>query len=608
MTPLDFEACELQEDFARFVRAAWPSVEPSPLEWGWYLDVICSHVQATVAPVVLNSDDLERLAIAYPGSPSQYGFAVENGRLLIRRLVLNVPPRMAKSLLIGVLFPAWVWTRRADCRILTTSYASTLSDRDAGLTRSLVESPWYRERWPHLSLAGDEAAKSRYSIESGLILDGSTVLAKEAKAIPGARIIRGRRFATSVGSRVLGEGGEVRIVDDPNDTKQREGTKERENARRHVFEVLPTRTTGRPEEAVTIIFQQRTHEEDCTGTALEAGGWQHVCLPMEWDGQVRSTCLGEYDPRRVVGELLDPGRYPQRVVDQFKKDLGPYVYSSQMQQTPKPATGGYFERQYVTFWLPAGAEALPVRDKAGVEYRVVDLPEVMDELIQSWDASQKGAVQAVREGRPPDKSAGHVWARRGLDCYLMDRDSRVMDVVALAQAIRSMRDKWPQAGTKLIEGKANGPAVMAMLRDDVAGMVEINPTTSKESRVVQPVVEVRSEGDRDARAISMQGLWVSGNIILPHPTIAPWVWDLIEQFVGFPLFGEDDDVDAASQAIGWLGRNAAHYFARMQREAKDEDVLRRKSNPEQALQDYIHQRMRLAKNKSGKADSRPRLW
>src|ERR1700704_2873187 len=64
-----------------FVRQAWRIVEPStPFVPGWHIDAIIEHLEAV-------------------------------SRGLIRNLLINVPPRHMKSLLVSVLWPAWEWIR-----------------------------------------------------------------------------------------------------------------------------------------------------------------------------------------------------------------------------------------------------------------------------------------------------------------------------------------------------------------------------------------------------------------------------------------------------------------------------------------------------------------
>jgi hypothetical protein len=98
----------------------------------------------------------------------------------------------------------------------------------------------------------------------------------------------------------------------------------------------------------------------------------------------------------------------------------------------------------------------------------------------------------------------------------------------------------------------------------------------------------------------MQALWAGGNVWLPHPSIAPWVWDLVEQFVGFPLMAEDDDVDAASQGLAWLGRHAIRHLERSRQEAKQEDDLRAAANPIEAQRRRVMEQMRKSMNDVGR--------
>ncbi len=47
-----------------------------------------------------------------------------------------------------------------------------------------------------------------------------------------------------------------------------------------------------------------------------------------------------------------------------------------------------------------------------------------------------------------------------------------------------MTAKWPKARAKVVEDKANGPAVMDVLDKEIPGMVPYNPRGSKEERAI----------------------------------------------------------------------------------------------------------------------------
>jgi predicted phage terminase large subunit-like protein len=102
----------------------------------------------------------------------------------------------------------------------------------------------------------------------------------------------------------------------------------------------------------------------------------------------------------------------------------------------------------------------------------------------------------------------------------------------------------PRAAAKLVEERANGPAVIASLKHEIAGRIAVNPEGGKMARAaVSPSIE-------------------AGNEYLPHPAIAPWVADLIEECAAFPCTSHDDKVDALTQALNCLhGRRAVSQKA-----------------------------------------------
>ena len=107
-----------------------------------------------------------------------------------------------------------------------------------------------------------------------------------------------------------------------------------------------------------------------------------------------------------------------------------------------------------------------------------------------------------------------------------------------AAAILKMTAKWPKASRKLVEDKANGPAVISALQHDVSGLIPITP-----------------QGGKVARAQSVSPQVESCNVYLPHPSIAPWVESFIDECSSFPNGKYDDQVDQMIQVLNWL-RNA----------------------------------------------------
>jgi predicted phage terminase large subunit-like protein len=158
------------------------------------------------------------------------------------------------------------------------------------------------------------------------------------------------------------------------------------------------------------------------------------------------------------------------------------------------------------------------------------LPRRFDTRIQSWDLAFKGSASS-------DFVAGHVWAREGARFYLLDRTHARLDFPATLGAIRDMSARHPVALEKLVEDKANGPALIATLRDEIPGLIPVSP-----------------DGGKEARLHSVAPLFAAGNVWLPHPAVCPWVSEVVTELVRFPRAPHDDDVDAATQALSRLSR------------------------------------------------------
>src|SRR5439155_25469610 len=106
-----------------------------------------------------------------------------------------------------------------------------------------------------------------------------------------------------------------------------------------------------------------------------------------------------------------------------------------------------------------------------------------------------------------DYVVGQVWGMRGADCYLLDQVRGRWDFPRTVQMIRVLARKWPEAVTKLVGDKADGPAVIATLRREVPGLIAGNPGGGKQSRAqaASPLVEAGNVHLPEARARARGG-------------------------------------------------------------------------------------------------------
>lgn len=476
-----------KRSLAEYARQAWPLVEPgTPYLHGWHIDAISEHLEAVT-------------------------------HHQIRNLIINMPPRHMKSLLVSVFWFTWVWTFRPESRWIFSSYADVLSIRDSLKCRRIIQSPWYQRNFGEVfALTGDQNQKTRFENDK-----------------------TGYRIATGIGGMGTGEGGDFVVCDDPLKALDAHSKPIRETANDWWDNTMSTRLNN-PQTGAKVIVMQRLHQEDLTGHLLDkmwAGGqhYELLCLPAEYEASTRVTSIGWRDPRTQPGELLWPNRFDPPAMKELKSGLSSYGVAGQLQQRPSPDEGGILKKHWWRYWRPRGIRMPPVQvrlaDGSLVEIEAVELPSAFDEMVQSWDCTFK-------DTRTSDFVAGQVLARLKANKYVLDYYKERADVLATIKAILAFTEKWPKAIAKLIEDKANGPAVIRMLTDKVTGLIPVEPEGGKISRAyaVQPEVE-------------------AGNVFLPHPGLFPWVNEFIESCAGFPNLAHDDDVDTFTQALIRMQRN-----------------------------------------------------
>lgn len=480
-----------------FARSAWEVVEPRrKFVSGWHIDAIADHLTALV-------------------------------RGDIRNLIINIAPRHMKSLMVSVFFPVWVWTFMPEYRWLFASYAQTLSTRDNVKCRDIIQSPWYQQRWGQLfQLRDDYNQKTRF-----------------------ANTRTGHRIALSVGGPGTGEGGDCLVVDDAHNMKHIHSPVRREEVISWWNTVMSSRLDD-PETGHKVIIAQRGHQRDLVGSLLakmeeaarspeidyeaeDIDEYEVLILPTEYipSAARRATSIGFVDPRTKEGELIWPERFSRRHVDGLKSSLGEFSTAAQLQQNPVPAGGGIFKIEKFKCWVPADQDLGPAivydQNNNRVELEVVPLPERPEREALSTDCAFKdleGSSYVVLQR----------WQNNGPNYYLLNQVRDHLDFTKTVTMLEASILRWPDARLRLVEEKANGAAVINSLTTRFSGIIPVNPTEGKVPRAyaIQPIQE-------------------TGNIVIPHPRLAPWLPIWIAEVISFPFAADDDQVDSMTQVINY---------------------------------------------------------
>lgn len=407
----------------------------------------------------------------------------------IRRLMVFMPPRHGKSELVSRKFPAYLLGRNPDTSIISCSYSADLASRMNRDVQRLIDSEKYSLLFPESHLFG----KNIRSTAKGSFLRNSDIF----------EIVnhRGTYRSSGVGGGITGMGGEYIIIDDP--VKNREDA-DSATMREKVYDwYTSTLYTRLEKDGCILLTLTRWHEDDLAGKLLKAaqeGADQWTILELP------AVC--EYPPKpydvRQEGEALWKWKYDEEALEKMKVTVGSRDWAALYQQHPTPGEGGTFKREWWNY------------------YKV--LPDGLYDFVQSWDCTFKDAQSS-------DYVVGQVWARKGSSRYLLDQVRGRMSFTETLRAIRSLSAKWPQAIRKLVEDKANGTAVIDVLRKEIPGLIPVEP-----------------EGGKIVRANAVTAVAEAGNIYLPDPSIAPWVHDFVEEHAVFPNGANDDQVNAQTQA------------------------------------------------------------
>lgn len=274
--------------FYNFFKLLWGEVESSKFVDNWHIKEIC--------------DALQRRYFIWHGSDDNH-YSDDS----IYDMVINLPPGSSKSLIVSVFFPAWLWVKSPSMKIITASYSHKIAEELSSKSLRLIQSDLY-QRLVKFKLTSNAVNNIKNSSN-------------------------GQRFVTSVGGTITGIHGDIIICDDINSPQSIFSDVDRENTRKFVQEVLPSRKTNL-RRSVTIYVQQRLHNDDATGVILRGNNkYKHICIPA----------INEN------GESFFPERFDIDYLGRLREQLGSVSFNAQYLQVTQDAAGGIIKKNWLKF-------------------------------------------------------------------------------------------------------------------------------------------------------------------------------------------------------------------------------------------------------------------
>lgn len=515
--PEELELLALREDYHRFIRRAWPVLEPGvPFVDGMPIGALTDHVQALL-----------------------------EGTLGQRNLLINIPPRCMKSTSVSVALVPWAWAHPewAHLKFLYTSYSGELSMRDSVKARRLIKSPWYQRKFgATFSLTGDQNVKGRFDNDHN-----------------------GTRLATSVGGGGTGEGGDVIIADDPHNANEAESDVVRQGTVTWWRETMSTRGNN-PDTVMRIVVMQRLHDKDLSGYVIaeEAQDYVHLCLPMRYEKKTITMGTAIWtDPRTEDGELLWPERFSEKETTRLEKKLGEYGAAGQLQQRPAPRGGGLIKEAYFQLW-PHSKE----------------LPD-FTYIVQSYDTAftertTGDPTGCLTFGVFTYKGVNNVMILDAWDELLQYPALRKKVIADWKAVYGGVQDDDLHPGRRadlvIVENKGSGQSLLQDLRVAQVPAYTYNPgKADKMNRLQQalPLLELEIVWIIESSDPKHQREGVS------------WVRPAVKQLTTFPAAEHDEYVDCLSQAIVYLRDNGMLDLPEADEDEEDDekDYSKKTGNP-----------------------------
>ena len=314
----------------------------------------------------------------------------------------------------------------------------------------------------------------------------------------------GGMISRGVLSGVTGNPANLMIIDDPFKTREEADS---ETTRDKIYdEWLNSFRSRLAPGAKVILIMTRWHEDDLAGRLIKnEKNVRVINLPLEAE---------DNDPLgRNIGDALCPeiGKDNKWLAD-FKSVYltkeGSRAWNALYQGHPTGLEGNMFKREWWRYYD--------------------ELPDIVD-WVMSVDA-------AFKDGDDNDFVAIQVWGKCEASIYLVDAVKKHLNLPDTMREIIRLRSTYPLCKTTLIEDKANGSAIINMLRKDMTGIIAVEP-----------------KGGKVSRANAIVGAIESGNVYLPHNK--PFVGDFIEECAAFPNGAHDDQCFVAGTKVATLFGN-----------------------------------------------------
>jgi hypothetical protein len=272
------------------------------------------------------------------------------------RIAVSMAPRMGKSQMISIYYPAWYLGRHPDHKVIVASHTADLAVVMARKVRNLIASAEYQRIFPKTKIAPDAKAAAQWNTTQG-----------------------GEYFAIGVGGALAGRGAHLIIADDPLSEQDIKAGNTSSLDSTYEWFSAGLRTRLMPDGKICVLHT-RWHQRDLIGRLLKdsdlnEGGDKYEAF--EFPAILHEGTENEKSiwPEQWTLEALQKTRASMHHIM--------WQWYAQYQQNPTASEAAIIKREWIKWWTK-------------------DDPPPCDFIVQAYDTALTTKARS-------DFSVCHTW-------------------------------------------------------------------------------------------------------------------------------------------------------------------------------------------------------
>jgi predicted phage terminase large subunit-like protein len=381
------------------------------------------------------------------------GLLMEVETNLKNRIAVSMAPRMGKSQMISIYYPAWYLGKHPDHKVIVASHTADLAVVMARKVRNLINTPEYKAIFPDTNIASDAKAAAQWNTTKG-----------------------GEYFAIGVGGALAGRGAHLIIADDPLSEQDIKAgnTTSLDNAYEWFSAGLRTRLM--PDGKICVLHT-RWHQRDLIGRLIKDSA-------MNEGGDSYET----FEFPAILNEGTDneksiwPEQWSIESLQQTRASMHHIMWQwyAQYQQNPTAAEAAIIKRDWIRWWEK-------------------DDPPRIDFIVQAFDT-------ALTTKERSDFSVCHTWG------VWENEDDGTQNVILLnkvkgkyefpeLKAMAHEQYKLWEPDSVIVEAKASGQPLIDEMRRSGIFVQDFSPGKGQ---------------DKIARLNAVADMFASGHVWFPE--------------------------------------------------------------------------------------------